>query len=63
MPGNTGHSVLAKFPWVALANCGQKFLDGISLKDQSDVGGGGRMTKQVAKKPKKVIPSTLSRET
>eukprot|EP00903_Cladosiphon_okamuranus_P017528 g16143.t1 len=48
-----------QFPWVALANCGQKFLDGIALKDQSDVVGGGRMTRQVTKKPKKGANKTM----
>lgn len=44
----------AQFPWVALANCGEKFLDGISLKDQADSLGVGRLTKQLTKKQAKV---------
>ncbi|CAM9301976.1 unnamed protein product [Ectocarpus sp. 8 AP-2014] len=39
-----------QFPWVALANCGEKYLNGISLKDQTDSLGVGRMTKQLKKK-------------
>lgn len=43
-----------QFPWVALANCGSKYLDGISLKGQADSLGAGRLSKQVSKNPKKV---------
>lgn len=43
-----------QFPWVALANCGSKYLDGISLKGQADSLGAGRLSKQAPKNPKKV---------
>lgn len=43
-----------QFPWVALANCGSKYLDGIALKGQADSLGAGRLSKQVSKNPKKV---------
>ncbi|CAM9105161.1 unnamed protein product [Ectocarpus fasciculatus] len=50
-----------QFPWVALANCGEKFLNGISLKDQTDSLGVGRMTKQLKKKGMgKPMPGVLS---
>ncbi|CAM9207909.1 unnamed protein product, partial [Hapterophycus canaliculatus] len=39
-----------QFPWVALANCGEKFLDGIGLKEQADPLGVGRLTKHFTKK-------------
>ncbi|CAM9828683.1 unnamed protein product, partial [Scytosiphon promiscuus] len=44
-----------QFPWVALANCGEKFLEGIGLKDQADSLGMGRLTKQLTKKQAKIL--------
>ncbi|CAN0455658.1 unnamed protein product, partial [Ectocarpus sp. 12 AP-2014] len=50
-----------QFPWVALANCGEKYLNGISLKDQTDSLGVGRMTKHLKNKGMgKPMPGVLS---
>lgn len=48
------HVAYVQFPWVALANCGEKYLDGIMLKSHADPLGIGRLTNQSSKKPKKV---------
>ena len=49
-----------QFPWVALANCGEKYLDGIALKGQADSLGAGRLSKQVPKNIKKVPGTTIA---
>ncbi|CAM9478053.1 unnamed protein product [Discosporangium mesarthrocarpum] len=42
-----------QFPWVALANCGTKYVDGISLKGQADSMGAGKLAGQSPKKTRK----------